>query len=555
MVNIIPMLLMPISNGIAWYLIVQKSKSPLCLLSPLRSNVWKISFFYAVWALYNRYFVAGREGELGHYSFGLVTLMCLMTGSSFYNNMKWTKTSNNVVYAIKIPLLVSCGIVVLNFSVVIPMIISSNGPKNFAKKVWKIDDDDDDDDDDNYDQHDDEDKEKQILDNPWGLEPEDDDVLEQKIQTGEKENYHRQQQEQQQQTKRDEHDQEQETKSEQQQQQQQQKVISPGDVNVDDIIASLQKQQALVDAEQEQDGRPTTTITAIEDNNVPTEGPTKDDDDNDGSSFDPTYAFQREGVASQQISPRDFRVAAASNEYETVQRYLTLVPEHLNRQDKYGWTALHFATRSGHARMVQLLLSSSYDCDVTIESKDGQTAFDVANEKFGMDHPVTQVFLESGLYDDYFHENNENENDYENENENDTEEEEEEEAINQELLEAEQQAAEEARMIAAEHQRREEQARIAKRQEETRMMAEQKRRLEEEQAARLTKEKKIAEIAEQERFIQEEKRRKLFPSENEDDDDVDEDDGDNDNDDDSIVGKDILERKRSRLDALLRDEL
>jgi len=148
MVNIIPMLLMPISNGIAWYLIVQKSKSPLCLLSPLRSNVWKISFFYAVWALYNRYFVTGREGELGHYSFGLVTLMCLMTGSSFYNNMKWTKTSNNVVYAIKIPLLVSCGIVVLNFSVVIPMIISSNGPKNFAKKVWKIDDDDDDDDDD-----------------------------------------------------------------------------------------------------------------------------------------------------------------------------------------------------------------------------------------------------------------------------------------------------------------------------------------------------------------------------------------------------------------------
>jgi len=38
---------------------------------------------------------------------------------------------------------------------------------------------------------------------------------------------------------------------------------------------------------------------------------------------------------------------------------------------------------------------------VTIESNDIQTAFDVAKEKCGLDHPVTQVFLESGLYDNY----------------------------------------------------------------------------------------------------------------------------------------------------------
>ncbi|MGK3741498.1 MAG: hypothetical protein ACI90V_008351, partial [Bacillariaceae sp.] len=344
-------------------------------------------------------------------------------------------------------------------------------------------------------------EEKVLVDNPWGIEPEDDDddddddeeeeILEQEYQT--------------------------QPKGEDQQKQQ---IVppSPGDINVDDIFASLQRQQQAVandiaSAYEEENMRPTTT-TNTDDADVPTEEPTtmkNNNNNNNDENFDPAYAFKREGVASKQISPRDFRVAAASNEYDTLQEYLSLVPEHINRQDKFGWTALHLATRSGQENIIRLLLQSKFNCDVTIVSNKGETAFDVANDRFGFNHPITQLFIESGLYnpDDYYEEYDDDE-----------------------LKDVKEFVNEEIEAKKAENERIAEQNRL------------------EEEESRISKEKKLAKIAEKERQIKEEKLRKLFKQP------IIEDDDDYNNEDDGSIHEDLINLKRSRLDAVLdRDEL
>ncbi|OEU07203.1 hypothetical protein FRACYDRAFT_251536 [Fragilariopsis cylindrus CCMP1102] len=236
----------------------------------------------------------------------------------------------------------------------------------------------------------------QVVDNPWGIEPEDVEVeveiLEQHYESQQKE-------------EEEDHRRRQQQEEEDQQQKQQQVVVpppsSPEDINVNDIFASLQRQQQAVAVandiaasadDEEENTRSTTTSTTT------TTTTTTDHD-----KIAPTMV-KREGVASQQISPRDFRVAAASNDYDTLQEYLNLVPEHINRQDKFGWTALHLATRSGHENIVRLLLQSKYNGDVTILSNSEETAFDVANDKFSIDHPMTQIFIELGLYPDNYYE-------------------------------------------------------------------------------------------------------------------------------------------------------
>jgi hypothetical protein len=134
-VKIIPMLLMPISNIISWYFILNFSNN----FNSLLSIVWKITLFYTLWALYNKYF-GGKPQELGHISLGLLTLTCLLIINSTGNNQFFSSFFNTSSNKNKIPfllLLFSCGLVVLNFAIVIPLIISMKGPTQFASKVFK----------------------------------------------------------------------------------------------------------------------------------------------------------------------------------------------------------------------------------------------------------------------------------------------------------------------------------------------------------------------------------------------------------------------------------
>ena len=157
--------------------------------------------------------------------------------------------------------------------------------------------------------------------------------------------------------------------------------------------------------------------------------------------------------------------------------------------------------------------------DIHIESKEGQTAFDVALEKFGIGHPVTEVFLESGRYDDF---------EYADE-------------YKEAVEEARVRKVEEARLL--EEKRLEQEARIA---EKARLLEE--KRLE--QVSRIAKEKRLSELAEQESLVKEEKLRKLFrepPT-------IAMEEGDHD--DEGEDNEDEVELRRKRLDALLgRDEL
>ncbi|OEU19168.1 hypothetical protein FRACYDRAFT_237458 [Fragilariopsis cylindrus CCMP1102] len=107
-VKIIPLLLMPISNIRSWFLILTVNDSTSSTSSDfnsLLSIVWKISYFYTVWALYNKYLGGKPSKEQGHISLGVFTLMCLSISTTG----------------------------------IIPLIISMKGPTQFASKVHKDD--------------------------------------------------------------------------------------------------------------------------------------------------------------------------------------------------------------------------------------------------------------------------------------------------------------------------------------------------------------------------------------------------------------------------------
>jgi hypothetical protein len=63
-INIIATSLMPISQAVSWYMVLNQ---------PLYRSVFAIALFYCLWALYNR-FLAGVTQELGQYSMGLAAL-------------------------------------------------------------------------------------------------------------------------------------------------------------------------------------------------------------------------------------------------------------------------------------------------------------------------------------------------------------------------------------------------------------------------------------------------------------------------------------------------
>ena len=268
----------------------------------------------------------------------------------------------------------------------------------------------------------------------------------------------------------------------------------PAKVNVNDIFASLQQAQQK---QQEQ---------------VPDEDPiTTEGDSDDNDFFNPNRLIDREGVAAKMVSPREFRLAAAADDYDAVERYLKLAPEHINRQDKHGWTALHMAVHAKHERVVVLLLEQHDEDDDTSELnidpfvasyEEKRTALDLALELFGLEHPIAEAFFDSGWYD---------RSDYEDWN-------------SEEMIMKRQKAAEEKAEAALRQQKlREHEARIVKEKEAIR-----------------AKEAKIAVAAEEERRVKKDKLDKLFGTPIEDD-------------HDEIDDKTIQER-RSRLDAML-DEL
>lgn len=159
--------------------------------------------------------------------------------------------------------------------------------------------------------------------------------------------------------------------------------------SADDILASLKNRQQ----------EPIADTANVE--------PEKKEEDDTVEPFKPPQ-LDREGVAAKMVSPRDFRLAAASNDLETLERYLEMAPEHINRQDKHGWTALHMAVHGNHERIVALLLSQTHDrkdmADLNIDPfvksyEEKRTALDLALEQFGLEHPITEAFFGSGWYE------------------------------------------------------------------------------------------------------------------------------------------------------------
>mmetsp|Transcript_8554 Transcript_8554/g.17852 ORF Transcript_8554/g.17852 Transcript_8554/m.17852 type:complete len:195 (+) Transcript_8554:213-797(+) len=138
MVRIVGLVLLFVSNIASWHMVLA-SLGAATSSKALRASVWKIATFYTLWALYNRY-PGGRSGELGQYSFGLLAVTCLLTkyvlGSS--RTEGGGQTPNKAI-ATKIPLVLACLVVAWNFSIVVPLIVSSGGPAGFAAKVWEGD--------------------------------------------------------------------------------------------------------------------------------------------------------------------------------------------------------------------------------------------------------------------------------------------------------------------------------------------------------------------------------------------------------------------------------
>lgn len=74
-INIFPMLLMPISQATAWYLVMMYNDDAeeQIFAATFYSSICYIAFFYCLWALYNRY-LGGVDQELGHFTMGILSI-------------------------------------------------------------------------------------------------------------------------------------------------------------------------------------------------------------------------------------------------------------------------------------------------------------------------------------------------------------------------------------------------------------------------------------------------------------------------------------------------
>lgn len=92
---------------------IKKSNEGLALYEA----IWQLSFFYMSWALYKKIFL-GDEHELGHFSFGFLTV-------ASYFERKWPSIVANVV-------------LLANFALAVVIIVSMD-PKSLAQLVKQDD--------------------------------------------------------------------------------------------------------------------------------------------------------------------------------------------------------------------------------------------------------------------------------------------------------------------------------------------------------------------------------------------------------------------------------
>jgi hypothetical protein len=98
-----PMMLMPVSQAVAWWLVFRGDS--------LFESVFKIASFYCLWALYNRY-VAGLTKEKGHISQGILAL------TSYFNLRNYS--------------ILAALLVILNFAAGLGICLQ-HGPRGLAK--------------------------------------------------------------------------------------------------------------------------------------------------------------------------------------------------------------------------------------------------------------------------------------------------------------------------------------------------------------------------------------------------------------------------------------
>jgi hypothetical protein len=162
---------------------------------------------------------------------------------------------------------------------------------------------------------------------------------------------------------------------------------------MDDLMASLNKQAKVKDSPHHHHASSTGSR-----NSQPTDLPSGSADppkERRSKSFNPSDSFSRKGFAKMRFSPRDLRVASATGDHELVQQYIEHTPAFLDKQDKNGWTSLHFASRSGRTEVVRILLE--HGCDLEVVDKEGRTALDVVRRQLGDEHPTTILLRQATI--------------------------------------------------------------------------------------------------------------------------------------------------------------
>jgi ankyrin repeat protein len=75
--------------------------------------------------------------------------------------------------------------------------------------------------------------------------------------------------------------------------------------------------------------------------------------------------------------------------------------ETLNLKDKQGWQPIHEAARAGHLNVVEFLVEKGVDIHSRTNDGEGDTPLEIAVEKWGSDHPVSQYLSSLGAHDNY----------------------------------------------------------------------------------------------------------------------------------------------------------
>eukprot|EP00535_Pseudo-nitzschia_heimii_P004444 CAMPEP_0197174508 /NCGR_PEP_ID=MMETSP1423-20130617/999_1 /TAXON_ID=476441 /ORGANISM="Pseudo-nitzschia heimii, Strain UNC1101" /LENGTH=195 /DNA_ID=CAMNT_0042623449 /DNA_START=135 /DNA_END=722 /DNA_ORIENTATION=+ len=116
------------SNLVAWYLVWTAHQSSS--LEQLRSSVWKIALFYALWAVFN--IVSLGRDDLGCVTFGILFVTTVLSEEDSSANA-FLREVAGFLARLRIA---ACVLVVMNFAVVFPMISKAGGLWAFGEMVW-----------------------------------------------------------------------------------------------------------------------------------------------------------------------------------------------------------------------------------------------------------------------------------------------------------------------------------------------------------------------------------------------------------------------------------